>query len=263
MKNKKNTKILGLCISFPCVAIGTIGLSTWLIGVEDTKEELSLTLNVDNVNSTSLILEATFEDDQTIAIAESDSYTKGSNDIIGTNDEGGLSISKKSLSFSFSALNIYTTDENFDLKKYKLTIDVTLPEANNISVKETTNSTTVFHPNKNNFNYLTFNTISWEGENLSNKILKDNVYTSSNGLYRYKLNDEVNNFSLKWGNFFEQKSPVNFYNDKYHNVSSTLTAADKVSYVNAAVNEITTMKNSLENETVKVTVTLETYESQQ
>ncbi len=263
MKSKKNTKILGLCISFACVAIGTIGLSTWLIGVEDTKEELSLTLSVDNVNSTSLILEATFEDDQTIAIAERVSYTKGSNDIIGTDDKGGLSISENSLSFSFSALNIYTTDENFDLKKYKLTIDVALPEENKISVKETTNSTTVFHPNETDFNYLTFNTISWGGENLSNKISKDNDYTSSNGLYRYQLNNGENNFKLEWGNFFEQKSPVNFYNEKYHVVSSTLTAEEKVSYVNAAVNEITTMKNRLEDATVKVTVTLETYESQQ
>ena len=262
MKNKKNTKILGLCISFACVAMGTIGLSTWLIGVEDTKEELNLTLSVDNVNSTSLILEATFEDDQTIAIAESATHTKGSNDIIGTNNEGGLSISEQSLSFSFSALNIYATDENFDFEKYKLTIDVTLPEENKISVEETTNSTTVFHPNETVFNYLTFNTISWEGVNLSNKISKDNAYTSSNGLYRYKLNDEANNFSLKWGNFFEQVSPVNFYNAKYHDVSSTLTAEQKVSYVNAAVNEITTMKNRLGNETVKVTVTLETYEGQ-
>lgn len=262
MKNKKNTKILGLCISFACVAMGTIGLSTWLIGVEDTKEDLSLTLSVDNVNSTSLILEATFEADQTIAIAESTSHTKGSNDIIGT-DEGGLSISENSLSFSFSALNIYTTDEIFDLEKYKLTIDVTFPEENKISVEETTNSTTVFHPNKNDFNYLTFNTISWGVENLSNKISKDNDYTSSNGLYRYKLNDEANNFSLKWGNFFERVSPVNFYNAKYHGVSSSLTAEQKVSYVNAAVNEIITMKNRLEGKTVKVTVTLETYESQQ
>ena len=263
MKNKKNTKILGLCISFACVAIGTIGLSTWLIGVLDTKEELSLTLSVDNVNSTSLILEATFEDDQTIAIAESSSYTKESNDIIGTDDKGGLSISENSLSFSFSALNIYTTDEKFDLKKYKLTIDVTLPEENTISVGESTNSTTVFHPNNAGFNYLTFNTISWAGDNLSNKISKDSAYTSSNGLYRYQLNSEANNFSLGWGDFFEHQSPVNFYNAKYRGVSSTLTAEQKVSYVNAAVNEITTMKNSLGGKSVKVTVTLETYESQQ
>lgn len=262
MKNKKNTKILELCISFACVAMGTIGLSTWLIGVEDTKEDLSLTLSVDNVNSTSLILEATFEADQTIAIAESTSHTKGSNDIIGT-DEGGLSISENSLSFSFSALNIYTTDENFNLEKYKLTIDVTLPEENEISVSKTTNSTTVFHPNNAGFNYLTFNTISWAGANLSNKISKDNAYPSSNGLYRYQLNGEANNFSLEWGDFFEYQSPVNFYNDKYHDVSSTLTAGQKVSYVNAAVNEITTMKKSLEGKSVKVTVTLETYESQQ
>jgi hypothetical protein len=80
--------------------------------------------------------------------------------------------------------------------------------------------------------------------------LDSTTATSSGGVYTLALSNQ--NVSFSWGDFFENKSPLNFYNDKFSAAAEqTVTNSEKIKA------ELDAMHTALDNKKITLTCTLE------
>lgn len=257
---KRNNKFLAIGLAtVGVIGAGSVAFATWLVGVQQTERQVELDVLVDDTQDVNISLTAQLSS-QILNIEDTTSFdnTNG-NAMIGTAD---ISSAPSALKFGFSELKLVIGQ---DVTKQFQSITVTCAELypltstgiNKIQVKESKESDLV---NKRNtaegLKYIDFTTITLNADdfNVSGKT--------------YTLKTEAattDKFKFAFGDYFDGKSPVNYYNDIYANKSgegSTWSGLKRNIYSNTEletqhthiIDELRAMKNHFENKTLTLTV---------
>lgn len=245
-KNKKSKLVIAGVISLAAVSVLTVGFSTWLVGVNRSITELELSAEVDNTLNESIFLEASISATP-IKIAESQEHTKTGDDIIGASsrtDNGGLTVDANALKFTFATLKYSVGDGATKPTSLKLEL-VTNATSNSQNYVESSASKLTSRTGRD-WTYLALDmTIDLSD---TTKVTE----TTKNGYKEYEVNEKT--YSLSWGTFFNQVSPVNYYNSlglvTNKQASEVFEAADNI------YTEISAMKTALVGN-MKVNVSLQ------
>jgi len=219
MKKKLNkTKIiLASAIGLAAISVGTIGFSTWVIGIQRTEIDNSVKLNVDNVTSGTILLNSSVS--ETLTIAES-STSNGDvaykTDIVTleeNNSGDAIKISETARQFTFSALTVKVGTSEGEPSNYQVYVKL-VGDINNVKV-DTAN---MYHE-AGDYTYLSYE-----------KVFR--ISSASNSLWTIGEVDENNNKTatflgtsnvqtVSWGSFFSytdgsttKANPSSFYNYK-------------------------------------------------
>ena len=245
---KKRSKYIALSVSaLALVSVCSIGFATWLVGVQQTTDEVTLNAQVDNYVNDTIFLSATLST-TSVKICETSKVDKTGNNIIGTTTatgEGGIGYAEDGLQFKFADITL----------KVSRTTTAKVPDRIEVSLAD-----------NNAWNNVTANTLGngkrpdtgspWTyltlGENGSLKfsLATDFEKSSDEDYDTYTLNSGKLTQTFGWGTFFEGEAPTTFYNKKYKD------AMDNFSEVTAGVTAITTELKAMKNAFTGKTITL-------
>lgn len=262
-KNKKSKIVLFSVIGLAAVSIGTVGFATWVVGVQHKTESLTVTALVDNTKNSSVYLEAV-TDGNPVKIAEKAVYPEAGStanawDIVTASKEDGASITvdENALQFKFTTLQYsYGNDATVPSK---LTIELLSGESDNEANKVTMNN--VGRSGTGSWRYLKFAheyTLSTtEATDLaSNKLKVTDASVEGKSFKKYTVDNTV--FTLEWGSYFNNLSPVSYYNGLskaiYENAEVTDRVSSMFTLADNAYAEIAQMKKALTEGSVKLTV---------
>ena len=222
MKNNKKKKIiLGSCVSLALVSLCSVGFATWLVGMNKESATAEITdIKFDAVSSQTKYVDIAGASGDTLTIVDNSVTTNpnGNNNIIleGT--------STKDLDVALDKFELaYSSEGKF--KKLELSasidgVDTGLPAY-------TTKTTDVFERTAGiNYYYIkldefsetstatyTETTITYDS---TTKLKSDfNANTEPiEGFEYYTIKDTSKTLKFTWGNMFEGKAPIEYYQDK-------------------------------------------------
>lgn len=247
MKKELNYKskrkwIVGGLAAFTSIALLTTGFATWIVGVDNLKNDNDISVTVDTASNKSVVFTMTLA---TSSIQLKESTTQDGK-IVNVTQDNTVS---NPLQIEYSNLQIaYGKDSQFDYTHIKF--EIAEPGENEtdsyVSVKTAENASKLsgnYQRSGTSFTYLEPPS-SIVIDSLTKNELKDNIIT---------LTSSSGTFDFKWGSFFENKSPATFYNEKYVNESDNAKLA-------TASGEITTelkdMNKQLNGKKIKLVATL-------
>lgn len=260
-KPGKNKKLLGICLGFALVSLTTIGLSTWLVGIQNASVTLDeLNVVVDGVSDHTSFLNIKVDTEETgINISDVVKST------IDTN-KGGVSLdgeSKHDFEVKLSDFDIvYSEDATFN----ELTVKTSLMSGDSeeswptgsisgktISFGETT-YTDYFGRNADTT--LTF--IELDMPSSISTDLTNNGFTLNDDYEGYHFYTKTNKtLEFKRGSMFTDDtgthSPIEYYNDKIENADST---DKKLQMLNQIKTELGLMNTLFSGKTIKITFNL-------
>lgn len=256
MKKKNKSKlVIATIVGLAGVSVATVGFSTWLVGINRTELELHVSAEVDNTLNDSIFLEAVTKNEKFV-VAEKEEHTKTGNDIIGAkkdSGEGAITVSENALKFSFTTLQ-YRVGKGYDTTKLPTKMKIELMDTTtNTFNKVDSNAIKLDDDGKRegtDFTYLAFSTEITLGESTYSK-------TEASGDKTYDLYDITNKeFTMEWGTFFDNKSPVEFYNSIYSETTS-LDYDKATATAEKAYQELNAMNTALKGKDIKIKVSLE------
>ena len=249
-----NKKIIGLMCGLAVVAVATVGFSAWVVGVQQTTTSGLTKVSVDTVTNDTQYLFADMGD-QTISIAENKVHNRDNEkkEIIGSESVG---VNENALKFSFKTLSVTLgTNATGNYKKIRIELD----NSKN-SFLNTTENLVGRTPDQGTWTYLAFTAV--EIPFLTDTNQTSEYFTSKvdgTGYTTYELiTSKINvaggiTLKLNWGTYFDNKSPVEYYNGLYKasdTISTLLTRANK------ATTELQKMESELEKSENKITFKL-------
>lgn len=261
MKNNKKKKIiLGSCVGLALVSLCSVGFATWLVGMNKESAETNITnIQFDAVSSQTKYVDIVGASGDTLTIVDSvTSNEDGNNNIVlqgESKTDLNVALEKFELAYSekgtFKSLNLnasidgvktglpaYTTEttdvfgRNTDTNYYYIKLDM-FSETSTATYTETTityDSTTKL---KSDFNANT---------------------EPIDGFEYYTIKDTSKTLKFTWGNMFEGKAPIEYYQGKLNGAKDIET---KLKMLNAIDEELTAMNEAFKNKTIKITVTLD------
>lgn len=252
-----NKKVLKIVCGFAVVSLGTVGFSAWIVGLQQSETSSATTINVDTVTNDTQYLSAS-STNQKIVIAET-SVPESNSGIITAKDlskgdsPSGLTIDGNALKFSFDSINVLLsektqTDNNFTGVK------IELDDTANSFLKTTLND--VGRSGSESWSYLTFTPVTLTFA--KNFTL---VEPGNDGYIEYTLNkstingeaEDTTKLSLDWGTYFNDGSPVTYYNSIDRSGKNTSELITLIKNVN---NELTTMNKELNNKKITFKLSL-------
>ncbi len=248
-RNKKNV-LIGVC-ALAGVALTSVGFATWVVGVTNKESKTGYDVKVDDVASDTIFLSVANESG-TINIGEKKAYNKSGNDIAGSD---ALDEVPNALNFDVTGLTI-KIGTNVATKPAKLHLKLeNTAELNTINkVDAASNLLTKdgdLFRKTGDYYYLelademidlTYGNVASESVNMVK------VGETINGYETYEYNANGNKKltkELKWGNYFGNVSPVEYYNNVYKGVAKPSLDNMLVSSKNA-YDEISAMKTALD-----------------
>lgn len=235
-KSSRRKWVVGGVAFFGSIALLTTGFATWVVGVNENKDDSEVTIGVDTVDNKSVIFTVDVDTtDNSIKLAEKEKIT----DQPIVNTEGALDAD-----FTFKLTNFYIEIGKASLNNYnkiKLTIaEYQDGKANNSVSADTTNT----RDDEGPWSYLELVTTEIQFKGVDNAAAEGWTRTPSGSLesastikYERKTTVEV---ELDWGTYFgTQKSPAKFYNSKYDSTfkNNLSTAITNINAEMAAMND--------------------------
>lgn len=244
MKPRKTLHRNIFIFSIAALALAGVGFSSWIIGQTITQKELTLGINVENVNVKAVITDAK---------------------ITNTNITLDNTNTTHSLGFSSSII----VDEGVSSFDYKLSLVTKkanqIAESNKISISP---KESVFRPvnTTTDYNYFTFTGLGDVGRDqvtYTKNILTSNPNMDNStypGFYFYQIN-ELSNLGLGYGSYFNFQNPEIFYQTKLDEIKQLYITGsiDRDYYLKAltdAENELNNFKNKFQD--VNIVLKLET-----
>ena len=264
MKKTGRNKILLSCsIGFAVVSLSTVGLATWLIGLQNNEVVLNnINVVVDGISDeTSYLNIKVADDDNGINIsdtinAEVAPETGGVSLDGEPNNDFEVKLSSFDIVYSkdakFNSLNI---DVKLDNKEFPVATlsgsTITFPD------ESSTTTTDYFGRSGKSLTFIDFvdkTSFTQEAD------LTSNGYTSVPDYDGYKFFKKSNtsekdyqSFEFTWGSIFENKSPIEYYNKKIKSAENTDT---KLNMLNQVKVELSQLNKLFNGKTIKITVTL-------
>lgn len=262
-KTKKNKIVLGASICLALVSVTTIGLSAWLVGLQQNSLTLGdMIVSVDTVSDETEYLNVVIDGTESINIREAITAetTEGTLDgVTITGESGNTDLEVKLADFDI----VYSSDATLDSLTItpKLKKDQTTTSWPVVSMSDKTltypgvslTQTDFFGRSGTSFTYIELEdptSYSSETDLTNNNVFKesDTVYT---GYKFYEKTEKKLNF--KWGSLFNGDSPSVYYNKKLESVTDTGT---KLQMLNQIKNELANMATAFEDQNIVIEVTL-------
>ena len=206
-KNRKSKLVLFSVIGLAAVSIGTVGFATWMVGVQKKEETLTVNALVDNTVNSSIYLEASITNNK-IIVAEETEYVKGgegsrATDIVFASKKEGeaFTVNEHALEFTFSTLQF----SKGDTVEFPRQLKLELMESTNNTLS--TEDSKVGRAGEGPWTYLQLS----QTINLTSASYTEDDTVTGKSYKTYKLTQTT--YSLEWGSFFGNNSPVKYYND--------------------------------------------------
>ena len=233
-KSSRRKWVVGGVAFFGSIALLTTGFATWVVGVNDNKEDGEVTIGVDTVDNKSVIFTVDVDEtDYKIKLAEKEAIT--GQPIVNTDFSETEGVSDAD--FTFKLTNFYIEigkDSLNNYNKIKLTIakDQEGKAKNSVSADADKTGT---RDDEAPWSYLQLVTKEIQFKGAENAAAEGWTRTPSGSLesastikYERKTALDV---TLDWGTFFrveDEYSPAKFYNSKYdstfkNNLSTAIT----------------------------------------
>lgn len=233
-----NKKIIATMCGLAIVAIATVGFSAWVVGIQDTETTSDVSVAVDVVTNDTQYISAELSSKQ-IVIAEKEAHERIETDIIGANqnDSDGLKVDANALKFSFDKIEVVLGD---DVGASKTGVKISLDTESKNEFLVTTNDL-IGRSSGVSWTYLEFKPVTLT---LAEHFTLD---SSNEGYTIYKLNNEklsLDDFSLSWGTYFSNGSPVKFYNGLYNEEDDVSVLLERSKNASKELNSMYTTLNS-------------------
>ena len=259
-KGKKKW-IIGGALLFGGVSLLTTGFATWIVGINQLRQNLGTVVQVEGTlnESVQLIVTASSTPDA-LGVNIGENHTKGPNEIVG-NSEGETDF-VVNLDLTIEVGNEYLTKNTLTDITFEFNYETVEGISNNktsgnkIKVASSTNT-----HKAGDYTYLDIDsaasTIAVKSTEESGVFTKTElpsavVYTVSN----------LSVTLFKWGSFFDGMAPSSYYNKLYNDsdykASKGLGITDSIEDQDLVVTELNALKNALNNGTVVVTAVLNT-----
>ena len=247
-KSSRRKRVVGGIAFFGSIALLTTGFATWVIGAQQSADNDEITVGVDTVENSSVILTVTVDgSDNSLVLAEEESIDSGAGVIVSAEVDG-------TADFSIKLSNIKVEIGKEVLNDYnKITLDIAPDDEGYAKNTVTTNPTGV-HGEGGSWTYLALLTeeINFKGE--KNAAAAGWKRTPADDLDANTIiyeTTEAITVQFDWGTYFGGESPATFYNSKYKELSTDLSAS--VSNINQ---EMKAMSDALNGKKMVITSTL-------
>lgn len=262
MKNNKKKKIiLGSCVGLALVSLCSVGFATWLVGMNKESATAQITdIKFDAVSSQTKYVD--------IVGAVGDGLTIVDNSVT-TNPDGNNNIilegtSTKDFDVALDKFELaYSSEGTFKKLELSASID---GEGTGLPAY-TTEATDVFGRTAGtNYYYIkldkfsetstatyTETTITYDSTAKLESDFDANTEPIE-GFQYYKIKDSSKTLKFTWGNMFEGKAPIEYYQAKLNGATDIET---KLKMLNAIDQELTAMNEAFKDKTIKITVTLD------
>ena len=199
-RSSRRKWVVGGIAFFGSIALLTTGFATWVVGVQQDKQEGDVGVTVETTTNSSIRFEAVLDDnDKAIKLKETEATSNGK--ILNeTSPEPGA------LDITFKTFKI-TLGKDAKLPK-KITMSIEASEKYN---KQNTATTYLFkgHAEESELKYI--------AAPAEITLTKDSTYTeTSDGVSGNKVWEITNKkLTFQWGDYFDNKSPCKYYNSFY------------------------------------------------
>ena len=259
-KGKKKW-IIGGALLFGGVSLLTTGFATWIVGINQLRQNLGTVVQVEGTlnESVKLIVTASSATSNALGVNVGENHDKGPNEIVG-NSEGETDF-VVNLDLTIEVGNEYLTKNDITNIKFEFNYEPVEGVENNKTPNNKVNVSTNTKTHKSgDYIYLDIDAAS----TIEVKSTEDGgVFTKTTGTSSVKYqvsNKSVNLF--KWGTYFDGMSPSSYYNKLYNDseykTSKGLGITDSIEDQDLVVTELNALKNALNNGTVVVTAVLNT-----
>lgn len=252
-KSSRRKWVVGGVAFFGSIALLTTGFATWVVGVNESKDDGEVTIGVDTVDNKSVIFTVEVDStDNKIKLAEKEAVTGPIVNTDFSNTE-----EKSDADFTFKLTNFYIEIGSASLNNYNK-IKLTIAEhqegkANNNAGADTTNTRDGEGP----WDYLELATTEIQFKGVDNAAAEGWTRTPSGSLesastIKYERKTAVP-VTLDWGDYFgDKKSPAKFYNSKYESTFKN-NLSEAITKINA---EMTAMNDALNGKQLVITAEL-------
>lgn len=249
---KKGSKYIALSASaLALVSVCSIGFATWLVGIQQTTDEVTLKAEVDDYVNDTVFLSANLST-TSVKICEKEEHVKGEGDIIGTS-KGTIGYDADGLSFTFSDITLKVS-KKATVNPKSVTISLSTEDDDNTwnSVSTEKNEldnkrTSIVGIGTGPWTYLAFDKVTLNvGTDLTDVTNEQDDKTIYN---TYSITDKK--LSFNWGTFFNSKDPTEFYNGVYSKVKDFDEVAKGVT---AITTELEAMKTAFSGQTITLKV---------
>ena len=259
-KGKKKW-IIGGALLFGGVSLLTTGFATWIVGINQLRQNLGTVVQVEGTlnESVKLIVRASSDPDA-LGVNVGETHTKGPNEIVG-NSEGETDF-VVNLDLTIEVGNEYLTKNTLT----DITFEFNYEEVEGISNNKTSGNKIKVASSTNthkagDYTYLDIDsatsTIAVKSTEESGVFTKTELTSA--------VTYTVSNLPVtlfKWGSFFDGMAPSAYYNKLYNDSeykqSKNLGITDSAEDQDLVVTELNALKNALNNGTVVVTAVLNT-----
>lgn len=240
----KRKWVLGGVLGFAAIALTTTGFATWIVGVNATSSDGTVGVSVDTALNNGVELTLELGEDSDIELKEANLATGPVVTVTGNDtvkDPLQISVKTFTLEVGKQFLNSNTiTGVEFKLKY--ATDDSTENIGDNAKNKVTDNKLGEKRTG-NEWEYVSApKTIEFTNTDITA------TATGDPSTYEYTINAETLDF--RWGSFFGEKSPANFYNNLFTDTDPSKDDVDNI------VAELDAMRTALHDKTLVLTASL-------
>lgn len=259
---KKSKIILYSILGLSVVSVGTIGLSTWLVGVQQKSQDVTMSLTVDTIENNTYLLSANLES-KSVVIAENEKVDKTEgDDVLGVGDGSGSTLNANGMKFSFSDITLKigknsSGEANAEApKKIKVALATVTDNSTETDYNLATSDKNKLGNKDENTPYRAESEIGWTYLKLEKEFTISTYFeaTEDDQYEIYTLKDENLAFELGWGTFFGVDSkPSTYYNGLFEGET------DVNKLTNGAINvatELQEMATQLSSKTIKLNVSV-------
>ena len=258
-KGKKKW-IIGGALLFGGVSLLTTGFATWIVGINQLRQNLGTVVQVEGTlnESVQLIVTASSTPDA-LGVNVGENHDKGPNEIVG-NSEGETDF-VVNLDLTIEVGNEYLTKNTLT----DITFEFNYEEVEGISNNKTSNNkiNVAASSNTHKAGDYTYLDIDSQSTIAVKSTEESGVFTKSE--LTSAVTYTVSNLSVtlfKWGSFFDGMAPSAYYNKLYNDSeyksSKDLGITDSADDQDLVVRELTALQEALHNGTIVVTALLNT-----
>lgn len=270
---KKKRNVITTVIALAGVSLATVGFATWVVGLQKDSEDLTVETIVDNTLNKSVYLEAA-TDGKKLVLAEKSATPKGDDKIVYAQENAGeteIKVDANALKFTFKTLQYSVgsglTDEETPKKMIieflapDTTKDINtsnLVDVDKCKMDANYRAAVAGTTGKSTFTYLKFATVNIDLTNES--LLTDVTNKDAKNFKTYAVKQK--DYEFTWGSYFNNSSPVSFYNDKSAEKVKSLDEAQKKEALfkdsELASFELQQMAEAFKGKTLSIKVSLST-----
>lgn len=233
---RKNYVLIG-AIGIAAIALTSVGFATWITGMQQPKDDSTISVAVDTARNDTKYIEATLEESK-LYLGEPTSESQTGEKINITNGKA------TDLSIKFSSFRVIVSDI-YEESSISVGMTVSFSDDTKADYLQGENG---FTKKGGSTTYIAF-PITF----VNNGVVKLNPKESSlTGYYEKELVSPT--IELTWGDTFENKKPSEYYNDQLTSGNKTLD--QKLGLMSTATSTLKEMYTALNGQTITLTFTV-------